>query len=113
MAKQRRRRKHKGTQAGTVRKRRPTSRAQARATTEQRRQERQNRPPTWRSSVTRGVIAAGALLVLLAVISGNVGQAVVLAVAAFVIYVPAFHMIDSALYRRRALKREREQQGEQ
>ena len=73
-AKQQKRRKHKGgTQAGTVRPRgrrsaRPRSRADARATAEQRRQEKLNSPPTWRTAIQRGAIAAVALFALLVIV---------------------------------------------
>jgi hypothetical protein len=104
--KQRRRRKHKGTQAGTVRRRSPTSRAQARGGAERGRQERQNRPPTWNGSITRGAIAAAALFVLLAVVLRSpIGSAIALTAVAMLLYVPAFHFVDSALYRRREAKR--------
>jgi hypothetical protein len=113
---QRRRRKHKGTQAGTVRRRGRTSRAQARASAERTRKERQSRPPSWRGSITRGAIAAGVLFGLMVLILGApVGGALSLSVVAAAVYVPAFHVIDSALYRRRAARaaREREQQAQE
>jgi Flp pilus assembly protein TadB len=105
---QRRRRKHKGTQAGTVRRRGRTSRAQTRATADRRREQRQNEPPTWQSSIMRGAIAAAALCLLLVLIVGaSVAGAIALSLVAAVIYVPAFHMVDSALYRRRMARRDR------
>lgn len=108
-SKQRRRRKHKGTQAGTVRQRRSTARASGRGTAEQRRVERQNSPPTWRGSITRGAIAAGALFLLLALIlRAPVGEAISLCAVAMLLYVPAFHAVDSFLYGRRQARRARE-----
>jgi hypothetical protein len=108
MAQQRRRRKHKGTQAGTVRRRGRTSRAQVRASAERNRRERQNRPPTWSGSIIRGAIAAVALCLLLILIVGApAGGAIALSVVAAGIYVPAFHLVDSALFRRRQARQER------
>jgi Flp pilus assembly protein TadB len=110
---QKRRRKHRGTQAGTVRKRRSRpSRTQTRATGEQRRQERMNRPPTWRGSITRGLLAGGALFALLLIVGGNAGQAVTLALAALLVYIPAFHMVDSLLYRRRQHRQRAEREAD-
>jgi hypothetical protein len=109
MAQQRRRRKHRGTQAGTVRqaRSRPRSRAEARGTSEQRRQQRLNQPPTWRGAMTRGLIAAASLFALATLLLGaSVSEAIVLALLAGVIYVPGFHAVDSFAYRRRQRKRQ-------
>lgn len=105
-SRQKRRRKHKGTQAGTVRRRRATSRTQGRGSAEQRRLEKQSRPPSWRGSITRGAIAAGALFLLLAlVLRAPVGDAISLCAVAMLLYVPSFHTVDSFLYRRRQARR--------
>jgi hypothetical protein len=105
---QRRRRKHKGTQAGTVKRRGRTSRTQVRASAERNRRERQSRPPSWQGSIVRGGIAAAALCLLLILIVGApVPGAIALSVVAAGIYVPAFHLVDSALYRRRMAREER------
>ena len=118
-ARQQKRRKHKGgTQAGTVRPRRrrtarPKSRADARATSEQRRQEKLYRPPTWRTAIQRGAIAALALFALLVIVfKTNAAAALPLAILAALLYVPAFHLTDSVLYRNRMRKRARAQQSE-
>jgi fatty acid desaturase len=113
-SRQTKRRKHKGgTQAGTVRPRgrrpRPRSRGDARATAEQRRQEKLSRPPTWRAAIQRGAIAAAALFGLMVIAFGTDPTAALpLALLAAILYVPAFHMTDSVLYRNRMRKRERE-----
>jgi hypothetical protein len=114
-SRQQRRRKHKGgTQAGTVRPRgrrttRPRSRADARATAEQRRQEKLNRLPTWRTAIQRGGIAALALFVLLVIVfKTNAVAALPLAILAALLYVPGFHLTDTLLYRNRMRRRERE-----
>ena len=108
MAKAQRRRKHRGTQGGSVRRSRsrPRSRAEARGSSQQRRQEKLNRPPTWRGAITRGAIAAGSLFLLLVLLlDAPVGGAIGLALAAGVIYTPSFHAIDTFTYRRRMRKR--------
>ena len=106
---QRRRKKHRGTQAGTVRASRgsrPRTRAAARQSSEQRRQERQNQPPTWRGAALRGALAAGSLFLLLVLLlKAPVGSAIGLALLAGAIYTPAFHMIDGFAYRRRVRKK--------
>jgi hypothetical protein len=109
VAQQRRRRKHRGTQAGTVRsggRSRPRSRADARGSAEQRRQQKLNQPPTWRGALTRGGLAAGMLFLLLVVIlKAPVADGVGLALIAGLIYTPSFHVIDSFMYRRRQARR--------
>ena len=114
MPQQRRRRKHRGTQAGTVRRTRarPRSRAEARTGAEQRRQQRLNEPPTWRGALTRGAIAAASLFALAMVLLGaSPASAVGLALMAALIYVPAFHAVDTFVYRRRQRKRQEAAQG--
>jgi hypothetical protein len=115
-ARQTRRRKHRGTQAGTVRHgrgrtTRPRSRADARASAEQRRQERLNRPPSWKAAIQRGGIAAAALFALLVIVfKTNVAAALPLAVLAALLYIPGFHLTDTLLYRGRMRRRERERE---
>jgi hypothetical protein len=111
---QRRRRKHRGTQAGTVRRARgrPRSRSEGRASAQQRREDRLNRPPTWRGAIGRGAIAAGSLFLLLVVLlDAPVGGAIGLSLIAAVLYTPSFHAIDTFMYRRRQRKRQAEPQG--
>jgi hypothetical protein len=75
----------------------------------QRRQERLNRPPTWRSAIQKGGIAALALFALVVIVfKASVGAGIPLAVLAAAIYIPAFYMTDSLLYRARTRRRERE-----
>ena len=88
---------------------RPRNRAQAKQTSEQRRLEKQNQPPSWRGAITRGPIAAGSLFLLLVLLlDAPVGGAVGLAAAAAAIYTPSFHAIDTFAYRRRMRKKESE-----
>jgi Flp pilus assembly protein TadB len=109
VAKQRRRKKHRGTQAGTVRHRaRGTSRGDARATAEQRRIERMNRPPSWRSATNRAALAAAVFLaVLVLLLHTSAVQAVFLATFMFLIYIPMGYSMDSFIYRFRQRRKER------
>jgi hypothetical protein len=110
---QRRRKKHRGTQGGSVRtssRGRPRNRAQVRQTSEQRRKQKQNEPPTWRGAIGRGAIAAGALFALLVLLlHAPVGGAIGLSLLAAALYTPSFHAIDTFAYRRRMRKRAEEQ----
>jgi hypothetical protein len=93
---------------------RPKSRAEARATAEQRRQERLNRPPTWRTAITRGGLASiGLCAVLVIAFGASPAQGVGLAVFAALLYVPAFHLTDTLLFRYRQRRRERQAQAAQ
>ena len=112
-----RRRKHKGTQAGTLKQRARGSRAMrrsdARSVTQQRRQHRLDKPPTWRGAINRGLLAAAGLFALLVIVlKAPLGAAVSLSLGAALLYVPAFHAVDSFAYRRRQRARERERAGE-
>ena len=103
---QRRRRKHKGTQAGTVRRRgrtsRPTSRSEARDVARQRRVDRTSRPPTWRAAINRAVVSAGVFLaVLVLLLKQSVTSAVELSLFMFVFYIPLGYTIDGFIYRMR------------
>lgn len=101
-AKRKRRRKHRGTPAGTVA--RPTRSAHTKKedpkqAARQRRQERMDRPPTWRGAVNRAAIAAvlfGVLIVLL--FDRPIGLAVVYTVFVFLLYIPLGYGTDKLLY---------------
>ena len=113
---QRRRRKHRGTQAGTVRRgrSRPRSRAEARGSAQRGRKHRLDTEPTWRGAITRGAVAAGALFLLLVLLlNAPVSGAIGLSLLAAALYTPSFHAIDTYSYRRRQrkLQAEREQAG--
>jgi hypothetical protein len=112
--KAKRRRKHRGTQAGTVqrppetrgrgasgRAGAPRDKAAARETARRRRTERMDRPPTWRSSAIRAGLAAVFVAVVLIVIGNPPAQALLLAVIALVVYVPLGYAFDTFVYRLR------------
>ncbi len=107
-----RRKKHRGTQAGTVarpapgsRSKRPQTKAEGREVARRRREERLGKPPTWKSAVTRAAFAAvlfvGVAYFLLRDEPGNpIPRALFLSVLAFLIYVPAAYYTDMWRYRR-------------
>jgi Flp pilus assembly protein TadB len=109
--KRKRKRKHRGTPAGTVerpaRSGRPQSREDAKKLAKQKRLERMDREPTWRGAANRAAIAAavfGVLAVL--VLKRNAAQGVTLAVFMFVLYIPLGYATDSALHRYRRRRRD-------
>ncbi|MGH2763437.1 MAG: hypothetical protein ACRDLD_12815 [Thermoleophilaceae bacterium] len=109
--KRKRTRKHRGTPAGTIeragRTGRPQTREEAKQIARRRRQERLDRPPTWRASVNRAAIAAalfGVLVVLL--FQRDVAQGVVLAALMFLLYIPLGYFTDMAIYRFRQRRKQ-------
>ena len=116
-----RRRKHRGTQAGTVERRtegraggssaRPAkteTKAERREATRARRIERLDRPPTWRSAFNRAAIAAVLVGVLAVLALGNTPQeAVILAGVLLLIYIPLGHGFDTLIYRVRQRRKAR------
>lgn len=108
--KKKRRRKHRGTQAGTIeragRTGRPSgtrtlSRSEQQAAARQKRQNKFDKEPTWRSSINRAAFAAVILAIFITVTTKQVAQGAVLGVVAMVFYVPMSFYTDRALYRRR------------
>jgi hypothetical protein len=106
--KKKRRRKRRGTQGGRVdtnrRAGRPRSReeAKARARAKRKTGPRTDAPPTWRSAVTRGVVAAVIFTALLMLLFKR-PPATAFALGAFmlVFYIPAGYYIDTMMWRRR------------
>ena len=110
----RRRKKHRGTQGGSIDRRargRPRSREEARARARSRsgdRPSRSDHPPTWRGALFRALIAAAIFFVLMLVGFGRpVSQAIVLAAFMLVIYVPFGYYFDLFFYRRRQRQKQR------
>ena len=109
--KRKRKRKHRGTPAGTVerpaRGAKPQSREDTKKAARERRQARLDREPTWRGAANRAAIAAavfGLLVILL--FKRSVADGLYLAVFMFVLYIPLGYATDSALYKYRRRKRE-------
>jgi hypothetical protein len=101
-------RKRRGTQGGRIdtnsRRARPRSRAEAKARAGAKRKPapRGDLPPTWRSSIIRGVVAAVIFVVLLMLIFGRpIGVSLALGAFMLAFYIPAGYFIDMAMWRRR------------
>jgi hypothetical protein len=117
-AKKKRTRKKRGTQGGRVDTRRRASRprsreeAKARARSSNRQPAaRVDAPPTWRSSIVRGVVAAAIFFVLLMVIFKRpVGAAAALGAFMLAFYIPAGYYIDQLMWRKRERARIRARQ---
>jgi Flp pilus assembly protein TadB len=113
-----RKRRHRGTQAGTIERPGRTSKPPAaspkrtkgstkvegRNLSQQRREDRLNREPTWRGALNRAGFAAIILVVFISVVQKNIAQGLVMGVFALVIYVPLSYYTDRALYNRRRRK---------
>jgi Flp pilus assembly protein TadB len=106
--KKKRRKKHKGTQGGRIdtnRRARPRSRQEAKAQARSNRSgggQRGDSPPTWRSSIVRGIVAALIFFVLLLLLFKRpVGASVALAAFMLVFYIPAGYYIDMMMWRKR------------
>jgi ABC-type xylose transport system permease subunit len=103
--KKKRRRKHRGNQAGIVEARGRTGRSRPATEAKQIRQDRRTQrletPPTWRSSINRAVIAAiifGVLAVLL--LDMPVGSAAAVVPLVALMYIPASYYMDRFMYNR-------------
>jgi hypothetical protein len=107
--KKKRRRKHSGTQAGTVDRRtgggageRTRTKAESREDARRKRLERLDRPPTWRGAAGRAAIAAAIFAAVVVLAFGRPPLAgLALAVAMFVIYIPMSYFTDRFIYNRR------------
>ena len=106
-----RRRKRRGTQGGRVdsnrRAARPRTRAEAKARARSRsRAPRVDAPPSWRSSIVRGAVAAVIFFVLLLFAFGRpLGSALALGAFMLAFYIPAGYYIDTMMWRRRERSR--------
>jgi hypothetical protein len=115
--KKKRRKKHKGTQGGridTKRRSRPRSREEAKAQARSRRSggkpaAKVDAPPTWKSSINRGLIAALIFAALLLVIFRRpLGASLGLAAFMLLFYIPAGYYIDMYMWRKRERARLRD-----
>jgi hypothetical protein len=115
--KKRRRRKRRGTQGGRIdaspRRSKPRTRAEAKARAQAKRKpaSQADLPPTWRSSIVRGLVAAVIFAVLLILIFKRpLGAALALGAFMLAFYVPAGYFIDMFMWRRRERARIRARQ---
>ncbi len=113
--KKKRRRKRRGTQGGRIDNKprsRPRTRAEAKARAGAKRKpaQRADLPPTWRSSIVRGLVAAVIFAVLLLLIFKRpLGASLALGAFMLAFYVPAGYFIDMTMWRRRERARMRSQ----
>ena len=108
--KRKRTRKHRGTPAGTIersgRTGRPQTREDAKRIGRERRQQRLDTPPTWRSAVNRAAIAAAVFGVLVvALFDRSIAQGSGLAAFMFLLYIPLGFVTDKMIYRYRMRKK--------
>jgi hypothetical protein len=110
--KRKRRSKHRGNAAGTVEARGrtgrpPTAEEKKKQLRADARERRMNTPPTWRSAAIRASLAAAVIFVFILLTRKNrsVASALVFAVIAFVLYVPAGYYLELTLYHRRQRKK--------
>ena len=111
-SRQKRRKKHRGTQAGTVRQRsrRSGTRTTGNLAPAERRRQRLDRPPSWRAAANRAAISALVFFaVLVLVLRQATGNAIVLALFMLLVYIPMGYGIDSFIYRFRQRKKQRDQ----
>ena len=115
-----RKRRHRGTQAGTIERAGRTSKPPAssakrtkgstklegRDLARQRRQDRLDRVPTWRGAVNRAAFAAIILVLFISVVQKNIAAGLIMGVIALVIYIPMSYYTDLALYRRRQRRKQ-------
>ena len=102
----RRRRKHRGTQGGSLDRRgprgRPRTREEARAQARRRSDTKRDYAPSWGSAFKRGLLGAGVFLILIALVFKQpIGSAVVLSALMLAMYVPLGYYVDRFFYRRR------------
>ena len=108
--KKKRRRKHRGTPAGTIeragRTGQPRTRDDAKAIARERRTARIDREPTWRGAVNRAAIAAVVFGVLMILLFGyEVERAAPLLLFMIVLYIPLGYVTDRAIYNFRQRRR--------
>ena len=115
MAQTKRKRKHRGTQAGTVEARahnargpagRPKTKEEIRAEARRKRAERFDQAPTLKGALQRAGIAAAIFVVLVIAVFGE-KPATGFALGAFMLllYVPMSYATDKMLYNRRQRKK--------
>jgi len=119
MAQTKRKRKHRGNAAGIVErpahnsrgnapaasKGRPKTKAEVRADSQRRRQERMNRPPTWKGAAQRAGVAAALFAVLITIFfKESVATSVALAFFMLLVYIPLSYITDRSIYNWRQKK---------
>jgi hypothetical protein len=108
-----RRTKHRGNAAGMVEARGRTGRRpeagerklDAKAEARRRREERLDRPPTWRGALNRAAIAAIIFVVAIIVLGQSPAAAFTLGALMLVLYIPMSYYTDLMIHRRRQRKK--------
>ncbi|GIK77349.1 MAG: hypothetical protein BroJett022_10390 [Actinomycetes bacterium] len=120
-----RRRKHRGTQTGSVSRRparRPRSRQEAMAQARSRsrggaarkqRVDRRDVPPSWRGAGIRGLLFAALLLPVSLLFGQPLAGAIVLTVVAAIFYVPLGYYTETFFYNRRQARLRKEREAKQ
>jgi len=107
--------KHRATPAGVFESRgRPVRRPPAGEQRKAVREDRRNRPPTWKSAFLKAALMAGLLFAFTQLglfgSQATIGQSVAVSLFALLLYTPLAYMTDSWVYRR-AQRRRQEQSG--
>jgi hypothetical protein len=116
-AKRKRQTKHRGNAAGVVEARGrtgrpPSAEEKKRSQRDQRRQDRLNRKPTWKSSGQRALLAGGFMFFFILVLGpktkggDRVVSAVLYAIVATLLYVLLGYYMEMFLWRRRMAKKQ-------
>ena len=120
----RRRRKHRGTQTGSIQRRpgrRPRNRQEATAQARSRGKggkksqpvDRRDVAPTWRGSAIRGLLFAALLLPVSLLFGQPLAGAIVLTIIAAVFYIPLGFYTESFFYNRRMARQKQEREAKQ
>ncbi|MBS1679251.1 MAG: hypothetical protein JST08_17885 [Actinobacteria bacterium] len=120
-SKNRRRRKRRGTQGGSIdtsaRRSRPRSREEARARARsggsgRSSAKKRDLPPTWKGAAIRGAGAAVIfVLILLVLFKRPAGVSLIFGLFMLVFYIPTGYYIDLTMWRRRERQRIRDREG--
>ena len=115
MAQTKRKRKHRGTAAGTIEARGRTGRApkpgEVKQSAAQRRQARLDQAPTWRGAINRAAIASLIFAVIAAIVLGHpIGGAIALAALPIALFLPSGYSMDKWLYQRRQKQKQKPKQ---
>jgi hypothetical protein len=110
-AKRKRTRKHRGTAAGTIeragRTGRPRTREEAKKIARDRRQQRFDKPPAWKSAMQRAAIAAVVFgLLVIVLFQRTIAQGAILTAIMFLLYIPLGYGTDLMIYRIRQRRKQ-------
>lgn len=114
--KRKRQTKHRGNAAGAIEARGrtgrpPTAEEKKRASKEQAREARLNKPPTWRGSFQRAGLAGAFMFIFLLLTNhpkhgSGLASSLIFAIIAMALYIPGGFYIEMYLFRRRMAKKQ-------